>query len=378
MSYTIGMISGTSLDGCDAALIRIAEGNIQPVAFCTVPMPESLRARILDCCSLVRSNVRLLCSVNVEIGHWFAETAKAVCKQAGIAPCEVECIGSHGQTVYHIAEDEEDVVASTLQFGEPAIIAYETGIPVVSGFRAMDMAAGGRGAPLVPYAEYLLYRSDKPRALQNIGGIGNITGLPANCSLEEVFAFDTGPGNMIIDALAKRFYGVDFDEGGAIAASGTVDEALLAEWMAVPYVMAPPPKATGRELYGAQFVEAALITHPDIRPEDWLATATRYIAATIAVNFDQYVFPRCPAREIILSGGGAHNHTLRREIARLLPSCAVLTQEDLGWSSDAKEAVAFALMAHETMHKRPGNVPGATGASRRVTLGNITQVPYSI
>jgi anhydro-N-acetylmuramic acid kinase len=379
MSYHIGLISGTSLDGCDAALIRI-EGEkerekVEPVAFITLPMEEALRERILACCSLDKSDVRLVCALNVELGRWFAKAAREVCGIAGLPLKEVECIGSHGQTVFHIAEDEEGYPASTLQLGEAAIIAWETGVPVVSNMRAMDMAAGGRGAPLVPYAEYLLYRSGRDRALQNLGGIGNVTALKANCSLEEVFAFDTGPANMIINALAKHFYGLDYDDGGRLAAAGKVREDILAEWMALPYVSAPPPKATGRELYGAQFTEAALAAHPGVRPEDWLATAVRYTAATIELNYRRYVFPRCPAREIILGGGGAHNKTLIRDIGALLPECTVLTQEDLGWNSDSKEAVAFALLAHETLAGRPGNVPGATGAKRPVILGSITPAP---
>jgi anhydro-N-acetylmuramic acid kinase len=375
MSYNIGLISGTSLDGCDAALIRIEGERIDPVAFIILPMEEALREKILACCSLDKSDVRLVCALNVELGRWFAEAARELCKTAGVSPKEVECIGSHGQTVYHIAEDEGGYPASTLQLGEPAVIAWETGIPVVSSMRAMDMAAGGRGAPLVPYAEYLLYRSDKPRALQNLGGIGNVTAMKANCSLEDIFAFDTGPGNMIINALAKHFYGLDYDNGGGIAAAGRVQEGILAEWMALPYVGAPPPKATGRELYGAQFVETALASHPGIKGEDWLATATRYTAATVELNYRRYVFPRCPAKEIIIGGGGAHNKTLLKEIAALLPECAVMTQEDLGWNSDSKEAVAFAILGHETLRGRPGNVPGATGAKRRVVLGNITPAP---
>ena len=377
MAYAIGLMSGTSLDGCDAALIQIDGDKISPVAFVSLPMSETLRGKILDCCSLEKSNARLLCSVNVEMGYWFAQAAKTVLVKAGVAASDVECIGSHGQTVYHIAETEAPYLASTLQIGEPAIIAYETSIPVVSSLRAMDMAAGGRGAPLVPYAEYLLYRAAHPRALQNLGGIGNVTALSANCSLDQVFAFDTGPANMIINALAKRFYGTDYDDGGAIAATGAVNEALLAEWMLIPYVSAPPPKATGRELYGAQFVEAALAAHTGIPPQDWLATATAYTAAAIELNYRRFVFPRCPAKEIIASGGGAHNKTLLRAIAQRLPECTVRTQEDLGWDSDSKEAVAFAVLAHETMRSRPSNVPGATGARHPVILGSITPTPAS-
>lgn len=376
MPYVIGMISGTSLDGCDAALVEISDAGIREVAFVTTPMPDALRAKIMDCCSLERSNIALTCSLNVELGYWFAKAAYAVCGKAGIPMEAVSCIGSHGQTVYHIPEREGDRLASTLQLGEPAVIAYETRRPVVSGMRAMDMAAGGRGAPMVPYAEYLLYRADRPRALQNLGGIGNVTGLAANCTLDEVFAFDTGPANMIINRLAELLYGKEYDEGGAIAATGTVRQDILDAWMRIPFVTAPPPKATGRELYGSQFVDAALAAFPGVSPADWLATATRYTAATMQVNYARYVFPRCDAREIILSGGGAHNLTLRRDIEALFPGRTVLTQEDLGYSSDAKEAVAFAVIAHETMRGKPGNVPGATGASRFVVMGNITPVPY--
>ena len=376
MSYAIGLMSGTSLDGCDAALIAVREGKVEPLGFVSLPMEDAMRQKVLDCCSVEKSSVDLVCSLNAEMGYWFARAAKSVCEEAGIDIRRVDVIGSHGQTVYHIPENEGVFLASTLQIGEPAVIAYETGVRVVSGFRAMDMAAGGRGAPLVPYAEYLLYRGDKPRALQNLGGIGNVTALPANCTMDEVFAFDTGPANMIINALAKHFYGLDYDEGGRQAAQGKVNETILKDWMALPFVSAKPPKATGRELFGAQFTEAALRKYPDLSPQDWLATATRYTAETIAYNYRAFVFPRCPAKEVILSGGGAFNLTLRRDIAALLPECEVITQEDLGWSSDSKEAVAFALMAHETVNGRPSNVPGATGASRPVILGNITQVPY--
>lgn len=376
MAYAIGLISGTSLDGCDAALVHIANRQAELIAFLTLPMSAALRARIMDCCSLDRSNIALTCSVNAELGYWFSEAAEAVCEQAGISLEEVACIGSHGQTVYHIPVSNVGLAASTLQLGEPAIIAYKTRRPVVSSFRAMDMAAGGRGAPLVPFAEYMLYRTDYDRALQNLGGIGNVTGLPANCALDDVFAFDTGPANMIIDELAACFFGVPFDDKGAIAASGQVNETVLAEWMGISFVTDPPPKATGRELYGKQFVDAAICTYPDIAPADWLATATRYTAETIRINYAQYVFPRCDAREIILSGGGAHNLTLRRMLVELFPTRTILTQEDIGFCSDAKEAVAFALIAYETLQGRPGNVPSATGARRPVILGSITQAPW--
>ncbi len=375
MALVVGLMNGTSMDGCDAALVHIDEEQTKLLKYISLPTPPELKRRILDCCSPDKSNIRLTCSVNVEIGRFFAEAAKQVCRAAEVDTRDLFCIGSHGQTVFHIPVDEDGAVASTLQLGEPAIIAWETGAPVVSSFRAMDMAAGGRGAPLVPYTEYLLYRSDKNRALQNLGGIGNVTVLPANCTLEQVFAFDTGPANMIIDGLTEHFFGLPYDDSGRIAATGTVNQALLAEWMQIPFVSQKPPKATGRELYGAQFVKAALNSHPDIRPKDFIATATMYTAATIAYNYRHFVFPKCPVDEIILSGGGSHNSCLRRMLKSLLPKCAVLTQEDLCMNSDAKEAVAFALLAYETMNGRPGNAPTATGASCPVILGNITPAP---
>ena len=377
MPLAVGLMNGTSVDGCSAALVHIDDGKTALLGHVTLPTPEDLKKRILDACSLGRSDVRLICSLNVEIGKFFAEAVKAVCRENDVDTRDLYCIGSHGQTVYHIPVDEPGYVASTLQLGEPAIIAYETGAPVVSSFRAMDMAAGGRGAPLVPYTEYLLYRSDKPRALQNLGGIGNVTVLPANCSLNDVFAFDTGPANMIIDGLMSRFFDKPYDDGGRVAATGTVDQALLAQWMQIPYIMAEPPKATGRELFGMQFVDAQIKAYPNVRPKDFIATATMFTASSIAYNYRHFVFPRCEVREIILGGGGSHNNTLRRMLKSLLPTCTVLTQEDLGYSSDAKEAVAFAMLAYETMNGRPGNVPSATGAKQLEILGNITPAPYA-
>lgn len=376
MAYYIGLMSGTSMDGCDAALVSCEDNAVKLVHFVTLEMPAGLKERILDCCSLERSNVALVCSLNVELGYWFAEAVNALCSEAGVSASQVTAIGSHGQTVYHIPFPEETWVPSTLQLGEPAVIAYETGIPVVSSMRAMDIAAGGQGAPMVPFSEYLLYRSDEPVALQNIGGIGNVTVLPANAQLDEVFAFDTGPGNMIIDELTTRFFGMPYDKGGALAAQGQVDTELLKSWMTMPYVDAPPPKSTGRELYGEQFVSAQIARYPNVHPHDFLATATAYTAHSMYRNYELYVFPRCSdLRKIVLGGGGAHNELLKNMIRQLFSGCVVRTQEDIGWDSDAKEAIAFALIARETMVHRPGNVPSVTGASCPVPLGSITWPP---
>ncbi len=372
MALYIGLMSGTSLDGCDAALVETEGSATRLICFDTLPMPSALREKILCCCDPDKSDVRLVCSLNFELGMFFARAVKALCQQANIPAARIAAIGSHGQTVYHIPVNDPPYRASTLQLGEPAVIAYETGITVVSSFRAMDMAAGGKGAPLVPYPEYLLYRAPFGRALQNLGGIGNVTVLPANCRLNDVLAFDTGPANMVIDALCQKLLGLPYDEGGRLAAQGTVNKTLLDEWMAMPFLSAAPPKATGRELFGEQLVRSSLKAHPGIRPLDWIATATRFTADSIILNYRRFVFPYAPIREIVLAGGGSHNNTLRGWLASAFAPVRVVTQEDLGWNSDAKEAIAFALLARETLEGRCGNVPSATGASRRVVLGNIT------
>lgn len=376
--YIIGLISGTSMDGCDAALVRFQDGQIQLVHYLLHPYPEALRQKVVDCCSLERSNIALTCSLNVELGNWFAEAALALCQEAGVPPADIAAIGSHGQTVWHIPFPEGDFLPSTLQLGEPAVIAWRTGVPVVANFRAMDMAAGGQGAPLVPYPDYLLYRGDRDLALQNLGGIGNVTVLPANCRPEEVFAFDTGPANMIMDGFMRHFYGRPYDEGGLEAARGQVRVHILKEWMKIPYVDAPPPKSTGRELYGDIFIREAAATYRDVPPEDLIATACAYTASSMRRNYDLYVFPRCPGlSRIVLGGGGAFNPVLHQMIAAAFPDCQVQTQEDLGFDSDAKEAMAFAIIARETLAHRPGNLPSATGAARAVPLGSITWPPMN-
>ncbi len=373
--YVIGLMSGTSLDGVDAALVDFDGGKPRLAAFRFSPMPIPLREKVLACCSPERSSVELVCSLNAELGRWFADAALRLLSEAGVPQDRVLCVASHGQTVWHIPEARDGLFASTLQLGEPAVIAFHTGLPVVSSFRAMDMAAGGRGAPLVPFADYLLFRGETDRALQNIGGIGNVTVLPKDCAPEEVIAFDTGPGNMVIDALARRLFGLPYDEDGRLAARGRPVPELLAAWMGEAFLKLPPPKATGRELFGEQFVQAALEAFPRVAPHDWLATAVRFTALTIGQSYRDFIFPVCPVKEVVLSGGGSHNRTLVMEIREELPRCRVLLLEDLGFDSDAREAVAFAILGRETMQGRPGNLPRATGAGRASILGNVTPAP---
>lgn len=374
--YVVGLMSGTSLDGIDAALVKISgfgeNTKAQLVEFINKKIPENIKGEIKDCFSIEKSNVELVCSLNFKLGYLFAEAVRELCIKAKFPLNKIDLIGSHGQTVFHIPKAYKNYCTSTLQIGEPAVIAYETGATVVSNFRTMDMAAGGEGAPLVPYTEYILYRSNKNRALQNIGGIGNVTILPANCRLDDVYAFDSGPGNMIIDEVTKRLKGVNYDAGGAFAAQGKINEALLNELMDIDYIKNPPPKTTGRELFGSQFVDALLEKWSNLRAEDLIATVTAFTAKSIAYNYRCFVFPKLNIEEVILGGGGSYNDTLVRMIQSYLPESKVLIQEDLGYSSDAKEAVAFAVLANEAVNGNPGNVIGATGAKERVVLGNIT------
>ncbi|NLJ65324.1 MAG: anhydro-N-acetylmuramic acid kinase [Christensenellaceae bacterium] len=376
MKYYIGLMSGTSMDGCDAALIACKRDDIKLVHFITYPIPKKLKERALKCCLVEKSNIALACSINFELGHWFANAALELCNEASFDIKKVSAIASHGQTVYHIPFEEGDLTPSTLQLGEPAVIAYKTGVPVVSSMRAMDMVAGGQGAPMVPYSEFLLYRGNEDIALQNLGGIGNVTLLPANCTIDEVFAFDTGPANMIIDGLTRKFFSLPYDENGNLAAKGKVDSYILESWMKLPYINAPPPKSTGRELFGDQFIAEQLSLYPSVDPLDLIATATKFTAASMHRNYELYIFPRAPKlSQIVLSGGGAHNKTLRKMIEELFPSCTIQTQEELGFDSDSKEAIAFALIGKATMEHKPSNVPSVTGAKDFVPLGSITYPP---
>ncbi|GLC29684.1 anhydro-N-acetylmuramic acid kinase AnmK [Clostridium omnivorum] len=374
--YAVGLMSGTSLDGIDAALVEIegfAENTeVKLIEFINEKIPEDIKEEIRNSFTLDKSSVELICSLNFKLGYLFADAVKKVCEKAEIPLERLDFIGSHGQTSFHIPRAYGSFIKSTLQIGEPAVIAYETGTTVVSNFRTMDMAAGGEGAPLVPYTEYLLYKSDKNRALQNIGGIGNVTILPKNCSLDDMHAFDTGPGNMIMDEVTKRLKGVSYDKGGEIAAAGKVNEELLEELMKIEYIKAAPPKTTGRELFGSQFVDKLLHKWGYLKAEDLIATVTAFTAKSIADNYRWFVFEKCPIDEVILGGGGSYNNTLVKMIKEYLPECKVMIQEEIGYSSDAKEAIAFAVLANETLNGSCSNVIGATGAKERVVLGNIT------
>lgn len=384
----VGLMSGTSLDGIDAALVEIegvdAETSVELKAFETYPLPGPTRERIRAACQPGGADARLLSSLNMELGQLFSDAVGRICDKAGVDTSWLGFVASHGQTVWHepdasrVYADGKRYHASTLQLGEPALIAYDHNMRVVANFRSMDMAAGGQGAPLVPFSEVVLYGADDVnRVLLNVGGIGNVTVLPAGRRASDVFAFDTGPGNMMVDEACRRLFDVPYDEGGRIAQAGTVDEAVLAELLAAPYFAAEPPKSTGRELFGAPAVERFLAAHPALAPADAVATLTELTAASVVDACDRWVAPRLAGSldELVVGGGGAHNATLVARLAARLPRTRVCTQEDLGFSSDAKEAIAFAILGNQTLAGRPSNVPSATGAAEAVVLGSVTYPP---
>ena len=313
---------------------------------------------------------------NAWLGEVFAAAALEVIARAGLTPRQVDAIASHGQTAWHIPP-EGGHAGATLQIGEPCVIAERTGVLTVADFRPRDMAAGGQGAPLAPFADYLLFRSQQQSvAVVNIGGIANVTLLPRACRPEEVIAFDTGPGNMVIDGLVSLYtHGEQTcDTDGVRAARGAINRRLLYELMNQPYFSQPPPKSTGREAFGMNYVESlwmAFNNAPGLSPDDFIATATAFTAESIAQAFRDFIFPHGRVDAVILGGGGSYNPTLKRMIAERLPGISLLTHEEMGIAGDAKEAIAFALLGHATLCGVPNNVPSATGAAHPVLLGKI-------
>ena len=372
----VGLMSGTSADGIDAVLTRITGSGlstkVEQLGFYFMPFDGATRQRILEVCGGEYGGSREICLLGTHLGKLYAQAVRELLRSTGTE--KIDLIGNHGQTVYHIPEDESYLGATirgTLQIGDPSYLAEEFGCPVVSDFRIRDMAAGGLGAPLVPYTEFLLYRSDEEDvALQNIGGIGNVTLLRAGCTLEEVTAFDTGPGNMVMDALVAKITDgkLSYDDGGKLAASGRIIPEMLAWMLEDPYLAKEPPKTTGREYFGKEYVQK-LLEFGDYPLVDILTTATAFTAQSIALSLRRFA-PRLPAR-LVVGGGGSRNPTLLRFLQEALPECKVQIQEDLGLDSDAKEAVAFAILANEALFGICNNAPSATGAKHGVVMGRI-------
>ncbi|WP_139488647.1 anhydro-N-acetylmuramic acid kinase [Brevibacillus dissolubilis] len=381
----VGLMSGTSVDAIDAALVKVSghgrDTSCQLLHYVSRPYPEAVRAEIFQLFSPERSRVDHLCSMNFVIGMHFADAVEQLLAETGLPKSAVDLIGSHGQTVYHIPPgmdtSQTGLVPSTLQIGEASVIAERIGCPVVSDFRVRDMAAGGQGAPLVPYTEYVLYaQPDKNIALQNIGGIGNVTFLPKSGRMDSVMAFDTGPGNMMIDAAMQIITDgrESYDNGGQFAATGQAQMAYIERWLTHPYFSMQAPKSTGRETFGVQHTREIVsqMRADGISDADIVATITRFTAETIADQYRRFLLDHDTIDEVIIGGGGSYNPTLLGCLRELLGTIPVSTQEDKGYASDAKEAIAFAILAHETIMGNPSNVPSATGAAHPCVLGKLS------
>lgn len=378
----IGLMSGTSLDGIDAVLVNIIEEpfEIHELAFDTQEFSKDTKARIKKACHPKESTTPLISSLNMELGRLSLEACQKVLAKANKTAEELSFVASHGQTIWHDPKAKTGVYPSTLQIGESSVIAYGLQTQVIDDFRVMDITAGGEGAPLVPYAEYLLYHSNKhTRLLQNIGGIGNVTVLPKQGSIEDVFAFDTGPGNMIIDALMDHFYKKPYDSKGETARKGKAIPELSQRLQQHPYLMQEPPKSTGREQFGEEFVRTVIDQYQGYPPEDLVYTVTDFTAYSIATHYQRFIFPHYSKDEIeiILAGGGTHNEFLKERLEYYLTDCSISVQEQFGYSSDSKEAVAFALLGYATLTGKPSNFCSVTGAKRPVILGKITPKPYN-
>lgn len=390
--YVVGLMSGTSVDGIDAAVIEISpvhEGEraiaVRLLAFENTSFPETARNEIFELFNPANATIDRVGAMNMWLGELYAGAALSVIEQSGLHPSQITAIGSHGQTIYHAPEAnwvDGYNLHCTVQIGDGAVIANRTAIATVSDFRVADMAMGGQGAPLVPFTEYLLYTNEKQtQLLQNIGGIGNITVLPANALPSDVFAFDTGPGNMIIDGLVSELFPpMTMDVGGEIAARGTIIDELLNWLKQDEYYTLALPKSTGRERFGKQYVAQiiAMMNEKGWSAVDVIATVTYLTAWSISDSYERYIAPKHRAGQLLIGGGGSYNAMLLSNLKQLFAEheVEVLTQEDIGGNSDAKEAIAFALLAYFTMEGSANNIPQVTGASEPVVMGKIS-LPYS-
>lgn len=372
-----GLMSGTSADGVDVAIIDFDGEKVRVLAFDTFDYPPALRRSIFGLFELQNCRLADICHLNFVIGEVFAEAVMKLCKKSKIDLSTIDLIGSHGQTIFHNPEGKrfgKRIVRSTLQIGEPSVIAQRTGITTVADFRPKDMAAGGQGAPLVPFADYVLFKDKKlKRVIQNIGGIANVTFLPAGGQLKDIIAFDTGPGNMIIDRIVSLVTKgrKKFDRDGKIAKQGKVVKEMLNNMLRHPFFRQKPPKSTGREMFGKDYCDA-LYKHAMkkmIPPEDIVATVTAFTAESIARSYRRFL-PAMPD-EIILCGGGARNKTLVNMLQQQFGKVKILLSDQLGINCDAKEAISFAILAYAAIKGIANNVPSATGADQPLVLGKI-------
>lgn len=382
-TLAIGLMSGTSLDGVDAALVEIGneKSHIELKHAISVPYEPQVRQLLLDICDIRTATIDQICQLNAYVAVHFAKVVHTLMKESGVSTEDISFISSHGQTIYHIPENTGTNSwenAATLQIGDISYLSERTHLPVIGDFRPADMAAGGQGAPLVSYVDYILFTHDhKNRVAQNIGGIGNVTYLKANGKKEEVISFDTGPGNMVIDACIRKISNGEktYDINGKIASQGTIDSQLIDELMNHPYLQKKYPKTTGREDFGEQFLESLWKKAQDkkLSHSDLVATITDWTAKTIAESY--LAIERnenIKIDEAIISGGGAHNTYLLACIQKYVPHIEVITSDDVGIDIDQKEAIAFVMLGYDCINGMYNTIPSATGANHEVIMGKIS------
>lgn len=379
--YVIGLMSGTSVDGVDVVLTKIhgsgTKTKMRQIGFITYSFPTQIKEMILRNAETNGGNVTEVCKLNFLIARVYVAAIKSLCKKIKFPLSKIDLIGSHGQTIHHLPKKEKLFgydTSSTLQIGDPSVIAKLTGILTIGDFRVGDVALGGEGAPLVPYFDYIIFYSNKKnRALLNIGGISNITVLDKKGKVEDVIAFDTGPGNMMIDYLAKKFFDKDYDKDGRIASHGKFNSALF-EFLKLndTFIEKRPPKSTGREYYGKTFLSNITNKFIMLPNEDIIRTVTMFTVYAVYRNYQKFIMKKTKVDELIISGGGASNPVLVSDLKNYFgTSVEVKNIESLGISSDAKEAICFAVLANETISGNETNIPRVTGASKKTVLGKI-------
>ncbi len=377
--YVIGLISGTSMDGIDAVLIKLKgcgeNASFKQIQFITYPYPAGLKERINNIITNKRTSPEEISKLNILLGEIFADAALTVCKRGKIPASKIDLIGSHGQTLWHSPQKKEMYgyqVGSTLQLGDPSTIAVKTGIPTVGDFRIADITSGGEGAPLVPYFDYLMFRSkSENRAVLNIGGISNITVIPKDCRKVDITGFDCGPGNMLIDQTVRVLFGVEFDKNGKLASRGKISNELLNFLKKHPFIKKPPPKSTGREEFGNKYVKKVLNFSEKTKNEDIIRTITEFTALAIYMNYQLFIEERIRIDRLIVSGGGAKNNQIIKALKKYFKGVIIESSVRYGISPDAKESIAFAVYANETISGNKINIRGITSAKKESILGKI-------
>ena len=375
--YAVGLMSGTSLDGVDAALVKIENKKhptFEMVDFVSIPYPEQLKQKVLKNSIPSSSNIQEICSLNVELSYKYVEAVKAVLAKANFNIEMLDFIANHGQTVWHNPNGMDGQASSTLQLGDASTISRAFNKLVIYDFRTLDMAYGGSGAPLIPISEFLIFRSmEKSRILLNIGGIGNITYLKKKCEIDDVLAFDTGPGNMLIDGACIKLFNKPYDDGGKIGRSGVVNESIVEELMMDSYFQQLPPKSTGREKYSHSFLDNVIKKAQALKMSDAdiVSTLSAFTARSIIHQIETHVSDFSNG-ELIVSGGGANNPYLLELLNKYkTKKYSIITGYDLGYNADAKEAIGFAVLGYLRIMNKASNVVSVTGALRPVSLGSM-------